>query len=61
MPPIRTSVFSRVSIACTWHWTRTTVAGPPDAFMPALSADDTGASIVYYQRVPTNLLKALAA
>ena len=32
-------------------WTRQTVAGPPDSFMPGLSADDTGASIVYYQRV----------
>ena len=38
-------------------WTRTTVAGSPDAFMPGLSADDTGVSVVYYQRVPMTLLK----
>jgi BNR repeat-like domain len=42
-------------------WSRVTVAASPDAFMPALSADDTGASIVFYQRVPTKLLKAAIA
>jgi hypothetical protein len=42
-------------------WTRVTVAGPPDSFMPGLSADDTGASIVYYQRVSAWALRAEVA
>ncbi|MFN2545154.1 MAG: hypothetical protein ABR600_11400 [Actinomycetota bacterium] len=39
------------------RWTRTDVAGPPDAFMPSLSADATGVSVIYYQRVSGTLLK----
>jgi photosystem II stability/assembly factor-like uncharacterized protein len=31
-------------------WSRTVVSGPPESFMPDLSADATGASVVYYQR-----------
>ena len=42
-------------------WRRRTVAGPPESFMPDLSADDTGASVVYYQRVSRRTLMAEVA
>jgi hypothetical protein len=38
-------------------WARSALAGPPGAFMPALDADSTGVSVVYYQRVPGSRLK----
>jgi len=38
-------------------WSVASVAGPPESFMPNLSADATGASVVYYQRATSRTLR----
>ena len=38
-------------------WAVAAVAGPPMSFMPDISADATGVSVVYYQRASTHTIR----